>query len=130
MCLISNDLNKCVVYGCKSGYYTKHEKVHGFYFPFNKPDLLAKLIKFVNRCDWKPTKNSVVCIEHFKDEFIIRGQRMKLNWEMQPVPTIHTEKALKRPSTLPNAILPRKAPRKRNNQVDQINSFEDRDLIQ
>jgi len=36
------------------GYNTKHEKVHGF-FPFNKPDLLAKWIKFVNRSDWKPT---------------------------------------------------------------------------
>ena len=91
-------VNKCVVFGCKSGYDSQQDKVAGF--PLSAPDLLEKWIKFVNRVNWKPTKQSIICMKHFK-EFISRGKRMTLKWKLQPVPTIHTQKALKRPSTLP-----------------------------
>ena len=40
--------NKCVVYGCKSGYLSSasaEEKVSSFtFFPFEKPDLLSNWI--------------------------------------------------------------------------------------
>ena len=99
-------VNKCVVFGCKSGYDSQKEKVSGFSFPFTKPDLLEKWTKFVNRTNWKPSKSSVICVKHFKEELIIFGQRKKLKWELQPVPTVHSNEALKRPSTLPNVSLP------------------------
>ena len=67
-------VNKYVIYSCNSGYVTKAEKenkVSSFSFPFHKPDLLRKWIRFVNRSDWTPTSNSVICIKHFKEELII-----------------------------------------------------------
>ena len=101
----------------------------GFSFPFNKPDLLEKWVKFVKRPSWKPSKSSVICVKHFQKEYIINGQRKKLKWEMQPVPTLHTAEALKRPSTLPNTTLPRKAPKVRMYQDDELNSYENKDII-
>jgi len=47
---------------------------------------------------------------------------MKLKCEKQPVPTVHTQKALKRPSTLPTPRLPRKAPKQRVYQADESES--------
>ena len=70
-------------------------------FPFNRPDLLEKWIKYVNQPIWKPSKSSVVCVKHFKNELIIHGQRKKLKWKLQPVLTVHSNEAIKRPSTLP-----------------------------
>ena len=49
--------------------------------------------------------------------------------EMQPVPTLHTAKALKRPSTLPNTTLPQKAPKVRKYQDDELSSFQNKDII-
>ena len=122
-------VNKCVIYGCKSGYDNQKEKVSGFSFPFNKPNLLEKWVKFVNRRAWKPSKSSVICVKHFQEQYIINGQTKNLKWEMQPVPTLHTAKALKRPSTLPNTTLPRKAPKVRMYQDDKLSSFQNKDII-
>ena len=61
--------------GCNFGYSTSNEKGSAFEFPFKDPELLEKWIKFVYRSDWKPTKNFVICIEHFKEEFITRVKR-------------------------------------------------------
>jgi len=70
-------VNKCLVDGCNSGCSSKkHQDVLGFFF-FNKPDLLTKWIKFDNRSEWKPIKNSIVCIKYFKDDVIKNGKRMK-----------------------------------------------------
>ena len=115
-------VNKCVVYGCKSGYVSKseREKVSSFSFPLNKPDLLSKWIKFVNRSNWNPTSNSVICINHFEEELIINGKRKKLNWSLNPVPTIHTDVAVRRPSTLPTPSTSRKPPKVRVFQSDQL----------
>ena len=73
-------INACVVFGCKSGYSSQSHKVSGFSFPFEKPDLLilVQWIKFVNRKNWKPSKHSIICAKHFKDELIKDGQRKKL----------------------------------------------------
>ena len=63
-------VNKCVVFGCKSGHDNQQEKVSGFSFPLNNPDLLEKWVKFVNRPEWKPSKSSVICVKHFQQEFV------------------------------------------------------------
>lgn len=70
-------VNKCAAFGCKSGYVTKKsnsetEKVSlsTFGFPLDKPELLAKWTQFVNRANWTPTRYSVLCIKHFKDEYM------------------------------------------------------------
>ena len=53
------------------------------HFPFYKPDLLKTWTKFVNRADWFPTSNSVICIKHFEENLIIDNEkRKKLNWSL------------------------------------------------
>ena len=74
-------VNKCVIYGCKSGYKGNANSFPSFHFPFQKVDLLAKWTKFVNRLDWSPTSNSVTCANHFDQKFILNGKRKKLNWK-------------------------------------------------
>ena len=122
-------VNKCVVFGSKSGYDNQQEQVSGFSFPFNKSDLLEKWVKFVNRQEWKPSKSSVIGVKHFQQEFVNNGTRKKLKWEMQPVPTLHTAEAMKRPSTLPNTSLPRKATKVRIYQEDELSNFQNKDFM-
>ena len=125
-------VNKCVVFGCKSGYVcksVKETKVFLFSFPLNNPELLKKWIKFVNRSNWKPTSNSVVCAKHFKEEFINPGKRTKLKWELDPVPTIHTSAALEVPSALPTSCTSRKSPKEREYQKDELAQFGKQDKI-
>ena len=122
-------VNKCVVCGCKSGYKTCDAKVSHFEFPFKRPQLLEKWIKFVNRRDWKPTKNSVICIKHFKEEFICHGKKNTLRRESQLIPTIHTDEALKRHSVVQTPAMPRKAPKIRTYQNDETEEFATKDAI-
>ena len=75
-------VNKCVAFGYSSGYDTNSEKVPIFSFPLGKSNLIEKWIKFVNRNNWFPTKNSVLCIKHFEDKYILKGKRNKLNWNL------------------------------------------------
>ena len=118
--------NKCVVFGCNSGYATCKEKgITTFLFPLEKPYLLQQWNRFVNRSEWVPSCNSVICIKHFEEKFIIRGKKNNLMWSLNPIPTINTEIALKRPSTLPTPIIPRKAPKLRVFQKDQSGEFSD-----
>ena len=86
------------------------KKVLTFSFPLGKSDLIEKCIKFVNRKNWFPTKNSVLCIKHFEDRYILKGKRNKLNWNLQPILTIHSEKIIK-PSLLPTQTDFRKTPK-------------------
>ena len=58
------------------------------------------MTEFVNRLDWSPTSNSVICANHFDQKFILNGKRKKLNWKLNPVPTIYTESVLLKPSSL------------------------------
>ena len=59
-------INACVVLGRKSGYSNQSQKVSDFLYPFEEPDLLALLIKFVNRENWTPRKNIIIFEKHFK----------------------------------------------------------------
>ena len=135
--------NKCASYGCSSGYnYESSEKrkeeagessekgkISTFYFPLKNEELLQKWIKFVNRKDWIPTSSSVLCEKHFQENLIARSQRNKLKWHLNPIPTIHSESARKRPSMLPNVCQSRKKPKQRNVLPDEIQNFIDRDVI-
>ena len=44
-------------------------------------------------------KNSVLCIKYFDEKLILRGKRNKLNWDLHPIPTTHSEK-MRKPSLL------------------------------
>ena len=96
-------VDKCVIYGCKSGYKSNANSIPFFHFPLQKVDLLAKWTKFVNRLDWSLTSNSV----------ILNGKRKKLNWKLNPVPTIYPESVLSKPSSLPTLTGFRKSPKSR-----------------
>ena len=103
---------KCVAFGCSRGYDTHSKKVSVFSFPLGKSDLIEKCIKFVNQNNWFPTKNSVLCIKHFEDKYILKGKRNKFNWNLQPIPAIHSEKIINL-SLLPTQTDLRKPPKQR-----------------
>ena len=63
-----------------------------FRFLLDKADLLLKWQQFVNRSNRSVTKNSVICLKHFEDKFLLRT---KLNWKLSPIPSIHTHEAQK-----------------------------------
>ena len=83
-------VNKCVAFGCSSGYHTNREKVLMFSFPIGKPNLLEKWVKFVNCNEWFPLKNSFFCIKHFDEKFIVKGK-----WNKLSITTILSEKIRK-----------------------------------
>ena len=125
-------VNKCVVYGCKSGYLSStSEKVSTFTFPFDKPIVLTGWVKFVNRANWTPTKYSAICIKHFEDKYIFHGngKRKKLKWSLDPIPTINSKAALENPSTLPTPSSSRKPPKARPFQEDDAKRFLKADTI-
>ena len=122
-------VNKCVIYGCKSEYKSNVNSVPSFHFPLQKVDLLAKWTKFVNHLDWSLISNSVICANHFDQKFILNGKRKKLNWKLNPVPTIYPESVLSKPSSLPTLTGFRKSPKPRIYQPDQVNSFVEKDKI-
>ena len=126
-------VNKCVVFGCKTGYETcveaSEEKISTFKFPLEKTDLLQQWIKFVNRSHWYPSKNSVICVKHFDKKYIVEGKRNKLNWNLNPVPTIQTREALKIPSAFPTPVHQRRAPKSRYDEIDQLNDSKKEDNV-
>ena len=132
-------VNKCVAYGCKTGYDSektedgnvendKIPRIATFHFPFKKPELLNKWIRFVNRRDWVPTSAAVLCEKHFKEEYISRGKKSNLKWKCNPTPTIHSVESLKRPSSLPTPVVPRKLPKVRE-ENDEMKPFLQSDTI-
>ena len=94
-----------------------------FLFPLEKSYLLQQWKRFVNRSEWVPSKNSVICIKHLEEKFIIHGKNNNRMWSLNLIPTINTEHTLKRPSTLPMPIIPRKAGEFSDNY--KINYFEE-----
>lgn len=138
-------VNKCVADGCKkrkkkdddnNSNELGKEKLSTFHFPDKTkfPELREKWIRFVNRVNCKEfeaTDSSVLCEKHFTENLILRGkQRDKMKWELQPIPTKHTE-CLKRPSScLPTPEAPpRKAQRIRGVYEDEIKDFNEKDII-
>ena len=125
-------MNTCVVVGCVFNYEkTRKRDATGnllssvndttdieqrtgiFHFP-KSDDLKQKWNKFVSRKDWEPTNNSVICSGHFESKYLIHGmgkQRVRLNFELDPFPTIYPAGHIPQTSTLPSASskIPRKA---------------------
>ena len=74
---------------------------------------------------------SVLCEKHFEAQYINPGaQRNHLKRKLNPIPTIHTTEALKTPSCISTPTPPRKAPKLRNVEEDQLNDFRKKDVIQ
>ena len=77
----------------------------------------------MNRANWEPKPSSVICFKHFENKYVISGKRKTLNWKMNPIPTLHTEKACKRPSMLTTPKEPRRPPKQRCFQTDEMKTF-------
>ena len=134
-------VNKCVVVGCDYNYDKRRkrdatgnllsisttdsecnetassdiQRTGIFHFPKND-ELNQKWTKFVSRKGWRPTNNSVICSSHFEPKYLIRcKQKVRLNFELDPVPTIYPAGHIPQASSLPTAAsnIPRKAPRNR-----------------
>ena len=86
-------------------------------------------MKFINRRDWIPSSTAVLCEKHFEEKFISGGKKCNLKWKCNPIPTIHSEQSLKRPSTLPTPVVSRKLPKIRVKQEDEIKPFLQNDRI-
>ena len=129
-------VNKCSAPKCKTGYSSKSQepldkKLSTFHFPLgkDKEELNKKWIRFTNRADWTPTKNSVLCELHFDDRYLIHGKRTTLNWNLDPIPTKHSKELENLHSVLPTTTTTRKPPSKRNFQDDQLMEFKSKDII-
>ena len=120
-------VNKCCLHYCKSG-------ANCFAFPNVEThrELREKWITFVSQVNFEPSPHSRICIDHFDQKFIKYGARNHLKWDMMPIPTIHTndehDKSIS-PSSLSVPKTPRKGPRKRIFQEDQLGSFREKDTI-
>ena len=122
----------CVAFGCNTNYDTCTDKVSVFHFPDKEdmPDLFHKWVQFVNRVDWVPKERTVLCAKHFNPKYIKFGKcRNHMRWELQPVPTVHTSDALKRPSAVQTPDVPRKVPKVRIYQEDELDIFRGHDRI-
>ena len=128
--------NKCVAFGCTTGYDKKKTEavccdkgIATFHFPFKDEKLLEKWTRFVNKQDWKPTATTVLCEKHFKEDLVKHGKRTTLNWNLDPIPTIQSPAAMKRPASFPIMTEIRKPPKIRNIYPDQLKSFTNSDVI-
>ena len=94
-------VNKSAAPSCRSGYSKNETKnITKFHFPLKNFELNRVWIRFVNRKDWKPTKQSVLCELHFEEKNIVQGGKSNLKWLMNPIPTKHSTGLLKMPSSL------------------------------
>ena len=122
-------VNTCSVAFCKTGYKKRINKVDEipenysvFSFPTKNPEINRLGIKFVNRKEWQPTKNSGVCSKHFEEKYLKNGVRTTLRWELNPVPSIYPNLDGVPKSILPSMPTRRKSPTRRTFS-DQINEF-------
>ena len=56
----------CVVDGC-SNEQKNGSGLSFHWFPLSKPHILEKLVHVIHRSNWKPTKYSYLCSDHFKE---------------------------------------------------------------
>ena len=76
-----------------------------------------------------PTSPVELLFVLFEYDFIYFRKKNTLKWELELFPTIHTQKALKRPSTLQTPSTSRKLPKVRILQIDKIEEFAKHDKI-
>ena len=97
-------VNKCAAPKRKTGYQgidKQSWKFATFYFPIKKADLIKQWIRFMNRINWEPTQDSVLCELHFKKHVIGHTQRCNLEWQLNPAPTNYLAELLKSTLSLP-----------------------------
>ena len=75
--------------------FNKENSVFAFSDAVKRPELRKKWIKFVNRKNWFPTEYSGVCSAHFDPKFIKHGVRMTLIYDLNLIPTIYSNDAIK-----------------------------------
>ena len=81
--------DECCVFNCRSNYDNGPKET----LPQREKryDLRQSWIRFVNREDWKPSKNSCICQKHFEPHYYktgAQGKRYRLVKKLKPVPTI------------------------------------------
>ena len=148
-------MNKCVAHGCKTGYAsekkeqheeeemtepgepgenTNDENISTFHFPNKEkyPVLRAKWVRWVNRKDFETATNSnVICEKHFEEKLVSQGKKCRLEMDMNPMPSKYLAESLKRKSNLPLPNLsPRKLPKQRGIYQDELQEFNNQDLVQ
>ena len=90
----------CAIVGCRNNNYKSGESVGFLHFP---PDPVARLFwtKATGRPNWAPTKNSVICSDHFhKNDFSRRFQGMRRRLKRGAIPN-HTERLESLPKSVP-----------------------------
>ena len=124
--------NHCTVRGCLTNY-----KAHEDGSVFVLPKIEAQRSQWLRFLNWKPAdslKNVFICYKHFEPKFLEPSKKgVKLKRNMNPVPTLIPDD---QPSNNapPTAILetitcPRKPPRQRIFQEDQLKKFKNSDNI-
>jgi len=134
---ITTMVNTCSVVFCKTGYRKRKNKVDAipenhpvFSFPVKKTEIFSSWVRFVNRKDWKPTKNSGICAKHFEERYLKTGVRTTLRWELNPIPSIYPDIHNVPPSILPSTTTKRKSPTRRTSTLpDQLDEFKQQDQI-
>ena len=109
--------------------FNQSRQKSSFHFPLKNTKLNNQWVRFVNRVDWAPTKNSVFCELHFEEKYLSKGKRTILRWSSEHVPTIYSKEFESCPSELPTYSTYRKSPKKRAFQNDQLDEFQSKDII-
>ena len=137
-------VNKCVVVGCNLNYDSMRKKtkrdssgnvicndendekrIATFHFPTDN-NLKQKWIKFVCRGkDYAPTTNSVICSFHFEEKCLTKGEkRIRLNYSLDPVPTIYPKDYIPQSSILPSSASKQQRKPPKNRRIpDEYNDF-------
>ena len=82
----------------------------------------------MNHKDWKHSKYSVICADHFEEKFIKYGKKCKLRWELHPVPTINSNLNDKT-SLLKTPTISWLSPTKRYFNKDELEDYEKHDTV-
>ena len=113
-------VNECSVVGCHTGYRNGTVKPV-FQFPRNSI-IRLKWIEFLNRQFFTVTNSSRICIDHFDQKYIIKhSKRPRLNYSLNPIPTILPNCIPKSQAVVPKPI--RKLPKVRIFQPDQLEAY-------
>ena len=107
--LVSEMVNKCSAYGCRSGYRNEPVQQHGekitFHaYPLKNEELCQKWIKANPRMDFVPTKYSRVCSLHFVSSDFV-DQRTDTNASRRKQQSLMSEKPLRqhlKPDAVPS----------------------------
>ena len=86
------------------------------------------LYSFTNRVDWNPTQKSMLCELNFEDKYLVKCKRTTL-WNLDPIPTKHSNELGNLPSVLPTSTTKLKPPSRRTFQADQMQEFKSKNII-